>query len=396
MVDGRVNRALRIVAAPDSFKGSLSAKETAAAMKRGVMRAYPDARVDLIPIADGGEGTADALLEAVPGAELVRLRVSDPLGAPVDAEYAWLPDGTAVIELASASGIMRIPAQRRDALAATTYGTGELIRDALERGCRKLLIGLGGSATTDGGTGILRALGVRFLDADGKELKDGGGSLEELAAIDRSGIHPGLADAAIEVCCDVTNPLYGLEGAAYVYSSQKGADEHQVRALDRGLRRFAEVVEAETGSRVIHELAGGGAAGGTGGGLAALLGASLRPGFELIAGRVRLEAAIADADIVLTGEGRTDAQTLNGKVPFGVARIARHYRVPVAVISGSLGPGAEALYEHGISAMFSLTDGPMELSEAMASCAALAEKAAENAVRLFGAGWTKGELSYRE
>ncbi|MCD9025562.1 glycerate kinase [Cohnella sp. NL03-T5] len=380
---------MRVVAAPDSFKGSLSAKDAARAMERGVLSACADAVVVRKPIADGGEGTVDAVLEAVPEGLRLRAAVSGPLNAALEAEYAMLPDGTAVFELAAASGLTLLPAEDLRPLEASTHGTGELIRAALDRGCRQIVIGLGGSATTDGGTGLLRALGCRFLDASGDELGPGGAELLRLDRIDRTGLHPRLAEVAVTLCCDVTNPLCGPEGAAAVYGPQKGADTRQVAQLDHALERFADVLEATTGSDEYRSLPGGGAAGGTGAGLAALLGAALKPGFGLLAELTNLEAAIAGADLVLTGEGRTDNQTLNGKVPVGVARLARRCGVPVVVLSGGIGPGAEGLYGERITAIFGLPDKPMELREAMNGAEALLERAAGNVARLFAAGQSR-------
>ncbi|MFD0716611.1 glycerate kinase [Paenibacillus sp. GCM10027626] len=376
-------KAMRIVLAPDSYKGSLESLEVAEAMEAGIRRVIPHAEVIKIPIADGGEGTVDAVLAAVPG-ERRTVTAKDPLGRPVQAAYALLADGTAVIETAAASGLPLLERSERDALKATTYGTGELVRDALDAGCRRIVIGLGGSATTDGGMGLGQALGYRFLDGCDNELGYGGGELEKLAAIDASAADPRLAETEVILCCDVTNPLYGAEGAAHIFAPQKGANAETVARLDRGLRRYAAVLRRSLGAHV-HRLPGAGAAGGLGAGAAALLHAALRPGFDLLAGITRLEEAIVGAGLVLTGEGRTDGQTACGKAPAGVAGLARKHGVPAVCLSGGLGPGADALYAQGVTALMSIVDGPMSLDDALAGARPLLERAAENAVRLFAA-----------
>lgn len=390
------NRPLRAVAAPDSFKGSLSAQDAALAVERGIRSVCPEADIVRKPVADGGEGTVDAVLASAEGARRVTAAATGPLGAPVIAGYAMLPGGpeedagarggVAVIELSAASGLTLVPEPDRRPLEATTFGTGELVRDALARGCRRIVLGLGGSATTDGGTGLLRALGFRFLDASGAELGPGGAELERLAAVDRSGADPRLAGVSFVVCCDVDNPLCGPQGAAAVYGPQKGASPPQVERLDAALRRLGRILEAEPGGEGVCSLPGGGAAGGTGAGLAALLGAELRPGFPLLAELAGLEEAIAGADLVVTGEGRTDGQTLRGKAPAGVVRLARRHGVPAVVISGGIGPGADALYAEGAAALLGIADRPMPLAEAVANAGPLLERAAANAVRLFLAG----------
>ncbi|GGD46717.1 glycerate kinase [Paenibacillus nasutitermitis] len=313
------------------------------------------------------------------------MKAAGPLGHPVDASYAMLADGMAVIEMAAASGLPLLETSERDALAATTFGTGELIRHALDQGSRRIMITLGGSATTDGGMGMAQALGFRFLDDAGTELGFGGGELERLAAIDASAADARLAETEVTVCCDVTNPLYGEQGAAHVFAPQKGADAAAVERLDRGLRRFASVLHSSIGAQV-DLLPGGGAAGGMGAGCAALLGAALRPGFSLIAGITGLEEIIAGADLVLTGEGRTDGQTAGGKAPAGVAGLARKHGVPAICISGGLGPGVDALYAQGVTALLSIVDGPMGLEDALAGARPLLARAAENAARIYLAG----------
>ncbi|MFC0334568.1 glycerate kinase [Paenibacillus sepulcri] len=378
------SRPFKVVIAPDSFKGSLSSAEVAEAMGEGVKRAAPHAEIVSIPVADGGEGTIDALLASIEG-ERYNVTVTGPLGKPVDAAYALLANGIAVIEMAAASGLPLITSDERDSLGATTYGTGELVRHALDQGSRKMMITLGGSATTDGGMGMGQALGFRFLDDEGRELGFGGGELERLAAIDASAADPRLAETEVTVCCDVTNPLYGKQGAAFIFAPQKGADEAAVLRLDRGLRRYAAVLHSSLGVQV-DSLPGAGAAGGMGAGSAALLRAALRPGFTLIAGITRLEDVIAGAALVLTGEGRTDGQTAGGKAPAGVAGLARKHGVPAVCISGGLGPGVDALYAQGVTALMSIVDGPMGLDDAITGARPLLARAAENAARIFLAG----------
>ena len=377
---------LRVLVAPDSFKGSLTAPEAASAMARGVRRGWPGAAVVALPLADGGEGTAAALVQATGGRWFAR-RVTGPLGEPVDARWALLGDGrTAVIEMAAASGLLLVPPDRRRPLEATTFGTGELIRDALDHGCRRLLVAIGGSATTDGGTGMLAALGARFLDAAGAPLPPGGGPLRRLARIDLGGLDPRLAETAIEVACDVDNPLTGPRGAARVYAPQKGATPEQVEALEAGLLRLADVAARPLG-RDLRDEPGAGAAGGLGFALLAFLGARLRPGAELVMDAVGFDRHLERADLVLTGEGRTDAQTLAGKL---VARVADRCRArgrPVVVISGAVDPAVEpALRQRGVAALLAATPAPMPPDQAMARAAVHLEVAATTALRLLHLG----------
>lgn len=388
----KVSEGLRIVAAPDSFKGSISSVQAAEAIRTGVLRAAPEADVAIVPMADGGEGTVDAVLAAV-GGKRIAVTVVGPLGRPVEAVYGLLPDGrTAVIEMAAASGLPLVSADERDPLSATTYGTGELIRDALDRGAERILIGLGGSATNDGGMGMAQALGVRFLDADGAPI-DGygcGRMLERIASIDGSGLDPRFAAAEVTVLSDVTNPLCGPNGASAVYGPQKGATPAMVEQLDRGLARYAERVEAFNGRRV-RDMPGAGAAGGLGAGLAAFGRTELKPGIRVVLELAGFERIVAGAALVITGEGRTDGQTAFGKVPAGIAAEAGRFGVPVVCLSGGLGAGAETLYETGIAALFSIANRPMTLDEAMRGAEALLAEAAENVVRLYLAAAKLGQ-----
>ena len=376
---------MKVLVAPDSYKGSLPALAVAEAIERGVRAVFPDAAVEKIPIADGGEGTVDALVAAT-GGRVVEAEVHGPLGEPVRARWGVLGGGgTAVIEMAAASGLPLVPDGRRDPRMTTTRGTGELIRAALDAGLRRLVVGIGGSATNDGGAGMARALGLRFLDAGGRELPEGGAALARLARIDLSALDPRVAQAEILVACDVDNPLTGTRGASAVYGPQKGATPEMVRELDAALARYGEVAKAATG-RDVAGLPGAGAAGGLGAGLLFFTPARLRPGVEIVLEITGFEARVRDADLVITGEGRTDSQTAMGKAPVGVAAAAKRHGVPVVCLSGGLAPGAEAVLAKGIDALASTVPGPMALEEAIAAGAALVEAAAARACRLIKVG----------
>lgn len=376
---------MRIIVAPDSFKGSLTAMEAAAAMRQGVLDALPDAEVLALPMADGGEGTTEALVAGT-GGRLVPHVVTGPLGEPVEAAWGLLGDGeTAVIEMAAASGLLLVPPDRRDPKVTTTYGTGELIRAALDRGVRRIVVGIGGSATNDGGVGMVQALGGRFLKADGSEVGRGGAALLDLERIDLSGLDPRLAEVELLVACDVDNPLTGPRGAAAVYGPQKGATPEDVVLLDRALTRMADVMARDLG-RDVRERPGAGAAGGLGAGFLGFLGARLRPGIEVVIEATGLEQQLAGAGLVISGEGRTDGQTLAGKVPLGVARAAARYGVPVVVISGAVTADADALLEQGIHALLSIAPGPVTLDEAMARAGEWLRRATAQAMRLVRIG----------
>ena len=374
---------LKIAIAPDSFKGTLTALEAAECIERGLRRELRNISVRKIPMADGGEGTVRAIVDATKG-RLKRAKVHDPLGRPIWAEYGVTGNGRmAVIEMAAASGLVMLQASERNPLRTTTLGTGELIRAALRTGARQILIGIGGSATNDGGMGMARALGVRFLNKNGCEIPEGGGSLGELARIDKSGLSPRLNRVQIEVACDVDNPLVGRRGAARVYAKQKGATPEAIRVLDRHLRHFARIVHKDIGVDMEH-VAGAGAAGGLGAGLMAFLGATLRPGIDLVADAIDLPRRIAGCDLVITGEGRTDSQTLHGKAPMGVIREARKQGIPVLLISGSIGPGAEALLDHGhgVEACFGALSEPLDEDELERQAPRLLEDCAAQVARL--------------
>jgi len=372
---------MKIVIAPDSFKESLSAPDVAAAIARGWQQVFPEAECLLRPMADGGEGTVDAVLAAV-GGERRECEVRGPMGAPVKAHWGWLGQGTAVIEMAAASGLHWVPCEQRDARLASSFGTGELIREALDAGARRIILGLGGSATNDAGMGLLQALGMRFLDARGHELAPGGAALTNLDRLDLSGLDARLSDVQVEVAADVDNPLCGPHGASAVFGPQKGATPEHVVQLDAALGRFAAVVASALGEDHA-EFPGVGAAGGLGFAARVFLKASFRPGIELVAELSGLAAAMANADLVITGEGRMDAQTLHGKTPVGVARVARAAGVPVIALSGSLGDNYQALYEAGIEAAFSLAPGPLSLEQAMAGAAAELQARTTDIARLW-------------
>ncbi len=376
---------MRIVVAPDSFKGSLSATAVADAMARGVRAAFPGAEVVRIPIADGGEGTVEALVTATRG-RIERCVVRGPVGEPVQAHWGVLGDGaTAVVEMAAASGLPLVPAARRDPRVTTTYGTGELLRAALDAGLRRLVVGIGGSATNDGGAGMARALGVRFLDETGADLPEGGAALAWLARVDASGLDPRIRDVEIVVACDVDNPLTGPRGASAIYGPQKGATPEMVRALDAALQRYASIAREATG-RDVAAVAGAGAAGGLGAGLLFFTPARLRPGVEIVLEATRFAEQVRGADLVITGEGRTDLQTSMGKAPVGVAEVARAQGVPVVCLSGGLGEGAEEVLAHGVDALAAVAPGPISLEESMARAAELVEAAAARTCRLLRVG----------
>ncbi|MEX3070554.1 glycerate kinase [Vibrio alginolyticus] len=342
---------MKIVIAPDSYKESLSAIEVAEAIETGFNRVFPDWQYVKCPVADGGEGSVEALVDAS-GGHLVKTQVVGPLGEPHQAFYGISGDKkTAFIEMAAASGIELVPVEQRNPYTATSYGTGQLIEHALEQGIRHLILCIGGSATNDAGCGMMQALGVSFKDAQGNELPYGGLTLEILEHIDVTGLDPRLSECLIEVACDVTNPLTGTNGASYVYGPQKGATPEMVVRLDAALANFAEVVERDLNKQV-NDIPGAGAAGGMGAAFCGFLNAELRPGIDIMTQAVGLEAIVQDADLVITGEGRLDSQSVNGKVPVGVAKVAKRYNLPVIAIAGALADDVEEVYSHGIDAAF--------------------------------------------
>ena len=386
-------RRLRVVVAPDSFGGALDSVAVADAIGSGWHRGRPNDEVIRVPMADGGEGTLAAVAAALGGhAERRTTDAHDALQRPIRADWLLLDSGqTAFVEMAAASGLAQLTADERtpaSALAATTRGTGELLKGALDAGVSRVILGLGGSATNDGGAGMLAALGIRFLDETGTELGPGGGELARLSRIDVSGLDARLASVEVVVASDVTNPLSGSAGAAATYGPQKGADAEAVEALDAALAVYGEAIEAATG-RAVADLPGAGAAGGTGAALLGFTNATLRPGIEVVAEMAGLSVALTDADLVITGEGRADEQTLAGKAAMGVASLAGPRGVPVVLLCGSLGPGSEAL---DASRLFELiqpvADRPMSLAESMADTERLLVNAAERLARSVGIGLT--------
>ncbi|MGA8134640.1 MAG: glycerate kinase [Pseudomonas gingeri] len=354
---------MKIIIAPDSFKDSLSAEGVARAIAEGLAQVLPEAQLIECPMADGGEGTVAAVL-AVCNGELRQQRVRGPLGTPVDAHWGWLPaSATAIIEMAEASGLQLVPSEQRNACITSTFGTGELIRAALDAGAQRIILAIGGSATNDAGAGALQALGVGLFDARGQVVQAGGLALAGVARVTLEGLDPRLDRVRFEIAADVNNPLCGEQGASAIFGPQKGATPAQVRELDAALGHFADLCAQVQGQDVRDE-PGSGAAGGLGFAAKAFFGACFRPGVEVVAELVGLAEAVRGADLVITGEGRFDAQTLRGKTPFGVARIAREQGVPVIVLAGTLGEGYEQMYAHGVDAAFALVSGPMSLEQA--------------------------------
>ncbi|UTM57724.1 glycerate kinase [Photobacterium sp. CCB-ST2H9] len=382
---------MKIIIAPDSYKESLTAMEVADAIERGFRQVMPDADYHKLPMADGGEGTVRSLVDAT-GGQIIHQHVTGPLGNQVEAFYGLLGDGkTAVIEMAAASGLHLVPMHERNPLLTTSYGTGELIKATLEQHIEHLIIGIGGSATNDGGAGMLQALGVRCLDQHGQEIGRGGGALSDLTTIDVSGLDPRLAALRLEVACDVDNPLCGAHGASAIFGPQKGATPAMVGQLDRNLSHFAGLLSRQLGRDIGHT-PGAGAAGGMGAALLAVLGATLRPGIEIVMDAVRLDDAIADADLVITGEGRIDSQSIHGKTPVGVARAAKRFGLPVIGIAGSLSQDCSVVHDQGIDAVFSIVNRACDLDEALAQGAANLELTARNIAALLTMG---GQLKDR-
>ena len=355
---------MKVVVAIDSLKGSLSSIEAGMAIRDGVLAAKSDAEVIVKPLADGGEGTTDALIEGMNG-KRIDLTVTGPMGTPVNAYYGYLADShTAVMEMASAAGITLVPAAEKNPLLATSFGVGEVMNDALQKGCRNFIIGIGGSATNDGGIGMLKALGVRFLDENGEDAGEGGQALAKVTQIDVSGLNPLLKECQIQVACDVNNPLCGENGSTYVYGPQKGVTEDMKKQLDKDMAHFA-MVTSETLGNDYHDTPGAGAAGGLGFAFLSYIGATLTPGIELILDAVKLEQELPNADIVVTGEGCLDFQTAMGKAPVGVARLAKKYHAKVIAFAGSVTKEASACNKEGIDAFFPILRSVCTLEEAM-------------------------------
>ncbi|MGW9019008.1 glycerate kinase [Priestia megaterium] len=356
---------MKTLIAIDSFKGSISSTDGSKAIALGITDVYPEAEVMMLPLADGGEGTVEALVQSTKG-EFIQKEVTGPLNEKVDAVYGILGDGqTAVIEVASACGLPLVPSDKRNPYVTTTYGVGELICDAIEKGCREFVIGLGGSATNDAGIGMLQALGFSFLDRHNKEVALGGQELRNIFSVDVSSVHPILQDCVFNVACDVNNPLYGENGAAYVFAPQKGASEDMVKELDEGLKHFAQVVFHELNID-IHNIAGAGAAGGLGAAFAGFLHAFLQSGVELVLDLIKMEEKMEGANFIITGEGKLDGQTSMGKAPLGVTKLANKYHIPVIALAGGI-EDVSNLNELGITACFSIVNAPMSLKKAMGS-----------------------------
>ena len=374
---------MKIVAAIDSFKGSMTSLEVSEAFEKGVKKVYKDAEFLKIPLADGGEGTVKALIDNLDG-EMVNIRVKDPLMRDVDSFYGISGDGkTAVIEMAAASGLPLLDSDERDPMKASTFGTGELIKDALEKGCREFIIGIGGSATNDAGIGMLSALGYIFLDENGDELNPNGENLLKIKSFRDDKVMKEVSEAKFLIACDVDNPFYGSNGAAYVYGKQKGATEEMIKILDKGMENFSNVIR-DIKKSDISNISGAGAAGGLGGAFMAFFNSELKPGIDIITEKIELEKSIIGSDYVITGEGRIDFQTAMGKTPSGVAKLAKKYGIPVIAIGGSVDDEIGNIYECGITAAFSIIDSPMTLNEAMNTKNAqrLVEKTAEQIFRV--------------
>ncbi|MDX7992458.1 glycerate kinase [Xenorhabdus littoralis] len=357
---------MKIVIAPDSFKESLSALQVSQAIEQGFQEIFPQADYIKLPMADGGEGTVDSLVAAT-GGKRVSCTVTDPLGQPVEAFFGLLGDGkTAVIEMSAASGLHLVPIEQRNPLITTSYGTGELILAALEHGAQKMILGIGGSATNDGGAGMMQALGAELSDGDGRILPFGGTALTRLESINLTTLDPRLSQIDLTVACDVNNPLCGEFGASAVFGPQKGATAEMVKVLDSALHHYGMKIEALTGKNVINE-AGAGAAGGMGASLLGCLGAKLQPGIEIVIDVLKLEEIIQGADLVITGEGRIDSQTIHGKTPIGVARVAKKFGIPTIALVGGMSRDYHVVHPHGLDAVFSIVPGACSLSDALAN-----------------------------
>ena len=386
----------KIVIAADSFKGNLTSFEVAVSIEKGIRRVLPNVTCVKVPVADGGEGTVQSLIDAA-GGKLVRKRVKGPARQTVTACYGWLPDKkTAVIEMAEASGLPLVKGRSKNPLKTTTYGTGQLMLDALDRGAVKIILGIGGSATNDGGVGMAQALGVRFVDINGREIKEpgSGGMLAKIRTIDITGLDARVSKADILVACDVENPLYGKQGAAHVFGPQKGATPKMVTELDANLKHLGKLIKRDL-KKDIARMSGAGAAGGLGVGLVAFAGATLKRGVDIVLRTVELEKYLKDADLVITGEGKVDFQTAFGKTPSGVAKVAKKHKVPVVAIGGALSDDARNVFAHGIDGIASAAAKEMSLDEAMRDSKPHLEDAAERVVRMILIGKKMAEKKRR-
>ncbi len=371
---------MNILIAPDSFKESLSASEVADCIERGILNIRPDISCSKIPLADGGEGTVEAILNAS-GGRKIATSVKDPLLRKIDSFWGLLPDGqTAVIEMAAASGLELLSVVERNPMLTSSYGTGQLIKSALDHGCRKVYIGIGGSATNDGGAGMAMALGARLLDANGLDIGNGGGYLTDLISLDLSGFDDRISESELMVISDVQNPLCGVQGASIIYGPQKGADKEIALRLDKNLSHLGKILESSFGKSIINE-PGAGAAGGLGAGLMAFCNAKLLPGFETISTIVQLEKFIQKSDLIITGEGKLDYQTKFGKVPYGVALMAKKFNKPVIGVAGTLGNGYEELYKYGFKEIFSISEGIESLEYSILNAKNLLIKTSERIIK---------------
>jgi len=376
---------VKIVIAPQAFKGSLSALNVANAVQKGVRRIFPDAQILTCPVADGGDGTLETLVESS-GGKIIETNVADPTGKPIVAQWGAMGDGnTAVIEMARTSGLALLTLEERDPLNATTYGLGEIIVSALNKGFRKFIVGIGGSATNDAGAGMAQALGIRLMDREGRNLVFGGAALQNLSVIDTSSIDQRVLESNFQIACDVNNPLTGPEGASAVYGPQKGATEENVRQLDSALGVFAEVTKRDLG-KDISNLEGAGAAGGLGAGMIAFVEGHLRAGVDIVLDTVNLAEKLESADLVITGEGSIDFQTVYNKAPIGVARMAKARGIPTIGISGMLGKNYQIVHNHGIDAALSIANGPISLEESLQNAPSLISEAVEESLRLISVG----------
>ena len=379
---------MKIVIAPDSFKGSLSAFQACVAIASGIRRVAPDAEIVMLPMADGGEGTAEALVEST-GGKIQRAYVTGPLGEPIEAGYGILgrpEDGglkTAAIEMAEAAGLTLVPIEKRNPLNTTTYGVGELVVDAFDKGCREFIIAIGGSATNDCGTGMAQSLGVKFFDSKGKEITFPmtGAATGEVDEIEIGSMDPRIAESKFTIACDVRNPLLGLEGASFIYGPQKGADEGMVKVLDANMEHIIGVIEKKVG-RKVREIPGSGAAGGLGAGLLAFFGARLESGIDLVMRKCQFSEKIRGAGLIITGEGQIDATTVSGKTIAGIASEAKKQSIPVIALAGSVGSDARKVHEIGVNGILSICSGPILLDEAIGRASELLNTATEEAFRL--------------
>ena len=376
---------MKIVIAPQAFKGSLSALNVANAVQKGVRRIFPDAQILTCPVADGGDGTLETLVESS-GGKIMETNVADPTGKPIVAQWGAMGDGnTAVIEMARTSGLALLTLEERDPLNATTYGLGEILVSALNKGFRKFIVGIGGSATNDAGAGMAQALGIKLIDREGRNLVFGGAALQNLSVIDTSSIDQRVLESNFQIACDVNNPLTGPEGASAVYGPQKGATEENVRQLDSALGVFAEVTKRDLG-KDISNLEGAGAAGGLGAGMIAFVEGHLRAGVDIVLDTVNLAEKLESADLVITGEGSIDFQTVYNKAPIGVARMAKARGIPTIGISGMLGKNYQIVHNHGIDAALSIANGPISLEESLQNAPSLISEAVEESLRLISVG----------